>query len=164
MEYWDIVDKNGNLTGRRVRRDRLTLKNGEYHPVVHIWVFHNNRFLIQKRSAEKQPMAGEWAATGGAVISGESALGAARRELAEELSIDAQESELCFIARMTRKNSMLDIFSLHRNVDADSLTLQEGEVEEVKWVGAQQLRDMIKNGEFHNYGFDYFKNVFSLVK
>ena len=72
MEFWDIVDKDGNPTGKKIKRGKITLRRGEYHPVVHIWIFYNNKFLIQKRSSDKQPMAGEWAATSGAVISGES--------------------------------------------------------------------------------------------
>lgn len=164
MEYWDIVDRDGNPTGRRIKRGRLSLKRGEYHPVVHIWIFYNNRFLIQKRSSDKHPMAGEWAATGGAVISGESPRMAAKRELSEELSIDTDENALSFVARMARKSSVIDIYSLHINIDTDSLTLQSDEVEQVKWVSADQLRAMIKNGSFHNYGFEYFENIFSLVK
>ena len=56
MEYWDIVDKDGNPTGKQIKRGKITLRRGEYHPVVHIWVFYNNKFLIQKRE-EKQESA-----------------------------------------------------------------------------------------------------------
>lgn len=164
MEFWDIVDKDGNPTGKQIKRGKISLRRGEYHPVVHIWVFYNNKFLIQKRSLEKQPMAGEWAATGGSVISGETSEDAAKRELKEELSINADEDNLCFVARMPRKNSVLDIYSLHKNIDIDSLTLQTDEVERVKWVTADQLKSMVKNGQFHNYGFEYFNHIYSLIK
>ena len=109
-------------------------------------------------------MAGEWAATSGAVISGESSKDAAKRELKEELSVNADSDELSFVARMPRKNSVLDIYSLHKNVDIDGLTLQSDEVECVKWVSVEQLKSMIKNGDFHNYGFEYFNHIFSLIK
>ncbi len=164
MEYWDILDKDGNPTGKRICRDRSALAKGEYHPVVHVWIFHNNRFLIQKRSTQKHPMAGEWAATGGAVISGERPIEAATRELSEELSVKAGENELCFIKRMLRKSSIIDIFSLHRQIDEKKLILQKSEVERVKWVSTETLKDMIKSGEFHNYGYEYFQNIFSLIK
>ncbi len=164
MEYWDILDKSGNPTGKRICRGRSALTRGEYHPVVHVWIFHNNRFLIQKRSIQKHPMAGEWAATGGAVISGERPIEAAVRELSEELSVDVGENDLCLIKRMTRKNSIIDIFSLHRQIDEKKLTLQKSEVEMVKWVSVETLKEMIKNGEFHNYGYEYFRNIFSLIK
>lgn len=164
MEFWDIVDKDGNPTGKKIKRGKITLRRGEYHPVVHIWIFYNNKFLIQKRSSDKQPMAGEWAATSGAVVSGESSKDAAKRELKEELSVNADSDELSFVARMPRKNSVLDIYSLHKNVDIDDLTLQSDEVECVKWVSVEQLKSMIKNGDFHNYGFEYFNHIFSLIK
>ena len=31
MEYWDIYDKNKQLTGRRMKRNDWCLKDGEYH-------------------------------------------------------------------------------------------------------------------------------------
>ena len=164
MEFWDIVDRHGKPTGKKICRGKLNLKHGEYHRVVHVWVFFNNKFLIQKRSLNKMPMPGEWAATGGSVISGETPVAAACRELSEELSISAEPEQLSHVAHMVRKNSILDIYSLHINVDANSLDLQESEVESVKWVTNSQLRQMIKDGEFHNYGFEYFNYIFPLVK
>lgn len=40
------------------------------------------------------------------------------------------------------------------------LKLQEEEVSEAKWVHRNKLRQMIKNGEFHDYGSEYFEAVF----
>ena len=165
MEVWDILDKSGQPTGKTVVRKRVCLQKGEYHLVVHIWILGSDgRVLIQRRSLTKPLMPGEWAATGGSVISGENSEDAAKRELKEELSINADEDNLCFVARMPRKNSVLDIYSLHKNIDIDSLTLQADEVDRVKWVTADQLKSMVKNGQFHNYGFEYFNHIYSLIK
>ena len=95
VEKWDILDENGTPTGKTALRGRNFLKNGEYHLVVHIWIFSSNgKILIQKRSNLKQLMPGEWAATGGAAISGESSFTAAQRELFEELGIASDENTL----------------------------------------------------------------------
>ena len=32
------------------------------------------------------------------------------------------------------------------------------------WVTPDELKRMIKKGEFHNYGMEYFDTVFSLIK
>ena len=55
-------------------------------------------------------MPGEWAATGGAAISGEDSYTAANRELFEELSIKSNKSTLKKILRIKRRNSLLDIW------------------------------------------------------
>jgi isopentenyldiphosphate isomerase len=161
MEVWDILDKNGVPTGKTVERKRVCLMKGEYHLVVHIWVLGNDgRVLIQRRSFDKPLMPGEWAAIGGSALSGETALSAARRELLEEMGINAGEEDLKPIKNMVRKNSILNIFLVCRTVPVSELKLQEEEVSEAKWVHRNKLRQMIKNGEFHNYGKEYFEAVF----
>ena len=95
MELWDILNDQGVVTGKTAVRGRTVLKNGEYHLVVHIWVVSSDgNFLIQRRSESKKLMPGEWAATGGAAISGENSFTAAKRELFEELSIQSDEKTL----------------------------------------------------------------------
>ena len=79
-EYWDILDADGEKTGKRVKRERFgTLGVGQYHLVAHVWITNSSgEFLIQKRSRNKQPMPGEWAATSGSVKSGEDSRTAAK--------------------------------------------------------------------------------------
>ena len=162
MEVWDILDKNGVPTGKTVERKRICLQKGEYHLVVHIWVLGNDgRVLIQRRSLTKPLMPGEWAAIGGSALSGETALFAAKRELLEEMGLDVPEQDLKPIKNMVRKNSILNIFLVCRTVPVSELTLQEEEVSEAKWVHRNKLRQMIKTGEFHNYGKEYFDAVFA---
>lgn len=161
MEVWDILDKNGAPTGKTVERKRVCLSKGEYHLVVHIWILGNDgRVLIQRRSFSKPLMPGEWAAIGGSAVSGETAVTAAQRELAEEMGITVGEQDLKPIKNMVRKSSVLNIFLVCRTVPVSELKLQEEEVCDAKWVHRNKLRQMIKNGEFHNYGREYFEAVF----
>ncbi len=160
-EIWDIFNEKGALTGKTAVRGRSFLKPGEYHLVVHIWVVSGDgRYLIQRRSENKKLMPGEWAATGGAAISGESSFEAAKRELFEELSINSTEKTLNKIFRLKRRNSFLDVWLIKADPSVESLTLQESEVAEVKWVDKTELQQMIKNGKFHNYGREYFQKLF----
>ena len=111
FEKWDIIDENGNLSGKTVLRGNVHLKPGEYHLVVHIWVISpDGKILIQRRSDTKKLMPGEWAATGGAAISGEDSFTAAQRELFEELGISSDRSTLKKALRLKRRNSLLDIW------------------------------------------------------
>ncbi|MEE1074583.1 MAG: NUDIX domain-containing protein [Acutalibacteraceae bacterium] len=164
LEKWDILDSNGALTGKTALRGGNTLKSGEYHLVVHIWIVSSdNRVLIQRRSPNKKHMPGEWAATGGAAVSGENSFEAASRELFEELGIKSDEQNLKKLLRLKRRNSWLDVWFIECNTPAEKLVLQASEVAEAKWVSREELDRMIENGEFHNYGKEYFSNVYEKI-
>ena len=165
-EKWDILDKNGIPTGKTTTRGQVFLKPGEYHLVVHIWVISSDgKFLIQRRSDKKKLMPGEWAATGGAAIAGEDSFTAASRELFEELGIkmDADIAKKAF-RMIRRRNSILDVWVVCDNTPVGDLALQETEVAEAKWVTETELKEMITNGKFHNYGDEYFSRVFDETK
>ena len=164
FEKWDIIDEHGNLSGRTVLRGNVRLKPGEYHLVVHIWVVSSDgKILIQRRSDTKKLMPGEWAATGGAAISGEDSFTAAQRELFEELGIVSDRNTLKKALRLKRRNSLLDIWFIKSDVETSKLKLQESEVAEAKWVTAEELKVMVENEEFHNYGNEYFERVFEII-
>ena len=164
MEKWDILNADGTPTGRTTLRGKCRLKADEYNLVVHIWVVSSNGdFLIQRRSDTKRLMPGEWAATGGAAISGEDSYTAANRELYEELSIPSNKFTLKKLTRIKRRNSLLDIWFINTNVEVDKLRLQKTEVAEAKWVNRNELENMIKNGLFHNYGKEYFDTLFCKI-
>ena len=164
MENWDIMNSRGELTGRQTVRSGNALSGGEYHLVVHIWVVSpEGKLLIQRRSRRKKFMPGEWAATGGAVIAGETSLSAARRELKEELGIEAAEEEFKFVTRFKRKSSFIDLWAVESNLPVHKLRLQRSEVSAARWISAKELREMLTNGSYHNYGAEYFAEVFSLA-
>lgn len=163
-EKWDILDERGVPTGKQTLRGQTFLKNGEFHLVVHIWIVSSeNKFLIQRRSENKKLMPGEWAATGGAAISGEDSYTAANRELFEELGISSNRLTLKKLFRIKRRNSLLDVWFIETDVEVENLKLQKSEVSEAKWVSQKQLIKMIENGDFHNYGNEYFSRVFSEI-
>ncbi len=164
MEKWDILDAQGRLTGRTALRGRTMLGADQYHLVVHIWIVSSKgNFLIQKRSNLKRLMPGEWAATGGAALSGEDSFNAARRELKEELGIDSDRTTLKFIKRIKRRNSFVDVWYINTDIALKDLKLQESEVERADWVTKDRLQEMIDDGEFHNYGNYYWSVVFEAL-
>lgn len=70
MEIWDILDANGNHTGRNIERGK-PLTAGEYHLLVHILIQdEQGRFLIRKRTDHLPLLPGVWALTGGFAIKG----------------------------------------------------------------------------------------------
>lgn len=164
-ERWDILDKEGNPTGGTTLRGVFQLRPGEFHLVVHIWIVSKNgEYLIQRRSDTKKLMPGEWAATGGAAISGEDSFTAASRELKEELGIRMGKDNAKKAFRIKRRNSFLDVWVTECNLPTHKLVLQESEVAEAKWVSEAELKEMIASGEFHNYGNEYFERMFKETK
>lgn len=165
IEQWDIYNSQGEKTGRKIQRGRYALRAGEYHLVVHIWIVsEKGEFLIQRRSEHKKLMPGEWAATGGAAVSGEDSFTAARRELFEELGISTDETTLKKLFRIKRKNSLLDVWVTTCDLKTEDLVLQKSEVDRTKWVTKSELCDMISKGKYHNYGKEYFENVFEKIE
>ena len=160
MEIWDIMNEDGVITGKTAVRGQTILRRGEYHLVVHIWVLSSDgNFLIQRRSEKRRLMPGEWAATGGSAISGENSVTAAARELQEELGIRATKGSLKLMGRLKRRNSFLDVWFIKCDADISRLRLQKSEVAEVKWVTPDELKIMIEQHQFHNYGREYFRAV-----
>jgi isopentenyldiphosphate isomerase len=165
MAKWDILDSSGNVTGKTAVRGKHFMRPGEYHLVVHIWVVSDKgELLIQKRSEKKKLMPGEWAATGGSAMSGETSFCAAQRELLEELGINCTQRFCKKMARIKKRNSFVDIWFTRSNADISSLNLQTSEVDEARWVSEAELREMVENKEFHNYGKEYFDMIFRFAK
>ena len=50
MEYWDIYDKNKQLTGRKMKRNDWCLKEDEYHlTVLGVIRRPDGKYLITRR-------------------------------------------------------------------------------------------------------------------
>lgn len=164
FERWDVLDENGKFLGKTVMRNKAYFKPGEYHLVVHIWVVSSDgKVLLQRRADTKKLMPGEWAATGGAAISGEDSFTAASRELYEELGIKSDETTLKKVLRLKRRNSLLDIWMIISDLPIESLKLQKSEVAEAKWVSLEDFKKMVKENKFHNYGREYFERLFEKI-
>ena len=52
-EYFDILDENGNKTGKTKLRSEVH-RDGDWHKAVHIWIINENGdILLQRRCATK---------------------------------------------------------------------------------------------------------------
>lgn len=164
MEKWDLLDADGNPTGKTLVRGE-PLKAGMYHLVEHIWIVDSKgRLLIQQRNPDLKLMPGVWAANSGSAQAGEDSESAARRELFEELSIRTAPGELVYGGRMRRRNSFTDLWILYRDIDISSLRLQQEEVAQAKWVTVEELIGMLGDRSFHHYGTAYFQFVFRAIE
>ena len=166
MEYLDIVDENGNPTGETIARD-MAHREGILHRTAHVWVVRRKPggksdggsydVLLQKRSRDKESFPGMFdTSSAGHIPAGADFVESALRELQEELGIKAYPDQLHyagmfriqyekeFHGRMFRDNEVTRVFVYEEDVDIDSLTLQESEVEEVRWFGLDEVAEEIK--------------------
>lgn len=154
MEKWDILNSAGEPTGETVERSANALKEGQFHLVIHVWVINGKKkTLIQKRSDKVDILPGMWAATSGSALSGETELDAAKRELSEELGIKAEDDELILIKKYRGRNNFVYVYAVHKNVGISEITMQEEEVQAVKWVTSKELSDMVHKKQFHHYNY-----------
>lgn len=157
METWDILDENGSITGRTILRGK-DLKVGEYHLVVHIWIINSKgEVLIQRRPEHLEFAPGVWATTGGSAIVGEDSITAACREVKEELGIKISKNSMLPPLKIKRKNDFTDIWVVKQDIELIEMKLQKEEVEDVKWVNKQELKEMILDGSFYRYSDVYFQ-------
>lgn len=98
MEYFDVLTPDGGRTGQ-VKERSAVHRDGDWHGTAHIWLVRkqNGRLqvLLQKRSRKKETFPGCFdTSCAGHLSAGDSFEEGALRELAEELGIRAQASDL----------------------------------------------------------------------
>ena len=112
MEEWlDIVDEEGNPTGKTVERSAAH-REGIRHRTAHVWLARiregRPQLLLQKRSRDKDSHPGCFdMSSGGHIPAGVEYLPSAIRELQEELGVTAREEELidCGVRRFFRRSA-----------------------------------------------------------
>ena len=141
-ELVDVVDEHdrvvATVTRRRMRAERLR------HRAVFIVVASSaGRLLVHRRSDGKDLWPGRWdVAVGGVVGAGEAYDDAARRELAEELGIDAPRR--CRSAPARYADDDVDLVArCYRVVHDGPFRFADGEVVEARWVDAAGLAALL---------------------
>lgn len=153
-EYWDVYTKERIRTGRLHRRgDRM--KDGEYHLVVHVCIFNSkNQLLIQQRQPFKKGWPNMWdLSVGGSAVAGDSSSQAAEREVMEELGIELKLSEYRPVFTMNFSDGFDDYYIVRKDVELSELSLQEEEVQSVRWVDREEALRMQREGIFIPYWF-----------
>jgi isopentenyldiphosphate isomerase len=153
-ELLDIVDENNNLTGKNAPRSQVHAE-GLWHRTVHIYLFRKKNdkieFLVHLRSPFKDLHPNQWDTRfGGHIKSGLSLKEGVKTELEEEIGLDAGRHDV--IEGYWRKRDKFPNreftmkYFLEYDGDPDDLKFNDGEVQEVKWMDAQEiLESMNKN-------------------
>ena len=155
QEYIDIWTENGVPTGKSGLKEEEHLK-GLFHPTVHIWFYTKSGcILLQQRSKHKDTFPSFWdVSVAGHVLSGESILNAAIREVKEEIGLNILERNLLQID--VRKNVNIHpngindcefqhVFLCELLVDINDLKIQDEEVDDITLISLDKLKFYIEN-------------------
>lgn len=141
-EYWDLYDENRNPLWRTMKRGDA-FGEGEYYVCCEIWIQNSKHQLLVTQRHPNKKAGGLWEFIGGGVLAGKTTKQAAVRELAEEIGICVDETELTLLEVHQYRNYFMDIFVVKKDLEIDCLTLQPEEVVDAKWVSDAELRQMM---------------------
>ena len=170
-EYWDILDENGNKTGRLHKRGEPLLP-GDFHLVIGVWIMNpNGEFLISKRSPDKYPLPNMWENTGGSAVTGDDSLTTALKEVREELGITLNPAD-GVLFRQSREvhqhngsGMFIDIWLFFTDVNLDDVVLQEGETCDARLACRDTINRMMLEGTFIERKFyPYLDEMFTFVE
>lgn len=153
-EYLDVLDEQGNKTGKTKLRT-LVHRDGDWHRAVNIFIINpHQEILLQRRSLTKDSYPGKLdISCGGHLSAGDDVQMAVVRELAEELGLKVAPDELIHIATFrssTRpapdfiNNSFNEMFILYSDVKISDLRLQPEEVSEVIFLPLAKFKTMVE--------------------
>lgn len=160
MELWDVLDINGQKTGKTVQRGNGVLDEGEFHLVVHLWLVNSDgEFLIQKRSSSRETSPGLWDITGGSAVVGESSIETLLRETEEELGVLLDLEKIPNPIRWVHadRGGIVDIYFVQQDVPIEQFKPCPVEVEAVRWETSPKIKQMISDGTFWSADSRYFE-------
>lgn len=163
-ELWDILDENGNATGRVHERGKH-MNKGKHHLEVSVWIENDNgEYLISKRSPNKT-FPNMWECTGGNAVAGNDSLTTALKEVKEELGIvlEPQNGQILkhFLPCSTVGcHGLIDVWLFRQNVDISTVILTPDETCNVMWASRDKIKQMIDDGIFISEWYPYIDELF----
>lgn len=173
-EYFDLLDENGNKTGKTKLRSEVH-RDGDWHKAVHIWIINDRgEILLQRRCATKDSNPNMLdISSAGHLSAGDESLSGAIRELKEELNLSVKAEELQFIKTLKKStkytatfinNEFDDLYILRTNKKIEDMKFQEEEISEIFFVPYKKFKEMVKNKQadllMYNEEFEILFNMF----
>lgn len=149
----DVLNDKGEFTGE-IRSKKEIHEEGLWHRIAYGFIFdESNNVLLQKRANHKLS-SGKWDKTiGGHVETGESSYRTLLRKAKEEIGISLSPNEIehfgCALSDFSEGAITCHIFAegyiIKKNINIDSLKINEDEIEELRWFKKEEILEMIKN-------------------
>lgn len=157
QEYFDVLDENGQKTGKIKLRNEVH-RDGDWHAAVNVFIVNQQgEVLQQRRSPNKDSYPNMWdLSCGGHVVAGEDYLGSAVRELKEELGVEVKPADLQVIGYFKTSaqpapgfinNSFEQVYLLRANKTLEDFKIQTEELSEIRYIDWRKLKQMLENPE-----------------
>lgn len=159
MEYRDLYDENKNLTGEKIQKGD-PIPKGKYYLTVVVWIQNNkNEFLLQIN--KKYNM---WTTTGGHPKTGETSLDGIVTEIKEELGVDVEKDNLALFKTIKTEDDFVDLYYIKHDIDLNNITMQEEEVDNVKWFSKNQISNLIEENKLLPPHIDFYYNCIDYLE
>jgi len=170
-EFVDVLTEEGEQTGEICYKTKAH-QLGLWHASAQVWfVTSDNEVLLQKRALNKDTYPGLWdISVAGHLSAGDTPKQAAVREIKEEIGLQIEESQLCFLKLLKRskipKVGFLDnefnfLFAVKQDIVIEDLKLQKEEVAEVKLISITDFKEQLKQNKdlFVSHGEEYYTYI-----
>lgn len=166
MELLDVLDENGNLTGRAEER-KIVHEQGLWHIHVGVWIMNQKgELLFQKRSPNKIINPNTWTRTGGHVDSGETPIKGIQRETEEEIgvkiplekfeNIGIDKVQIYFEDKKIYNRHFVYNYFAMVDYKLKDYKIQTEEVSDLKYMTIEEIEEARKNND-ENYTFTKFE-------
>lgn len=176
MEYFDVVDENGEPTGEVIERKKAH-KLGIPHRTAHVWIVRKKRgniqILLQKRCDTKDSFPGCYdISSPGHIPAGEDYMSSAIRELKEELGVEVASMQLkeCGIHKLNadavfygeefHDRQYSKVYLLWLDMAEDEFKVQKEEIDSVRWFDFEECLNAVKNNSIkHCIDYDELEMI-----
>ena len=157
-EYFDVLDENGNFTGKTKLRTEVH-RDGDWHKAVHIWVFNKKgEVLLKRRAPDKDSYPNMLdISCAGHLSAGDTSIEGALRELEEELGLKVSEEELKLFDNTFKigriygtdfiNNEFNDLYYLITDKTVEEMIFQEEEISEIFFIPFEELEKRVLEGD-----------------
>lgn len=163
-----ILDENGNSTGKLASRYYVH-KNKLFHNEVSVFIFKDDKVLLEKRSYNKRIFPGKLCVPGGHVIETEELIESAIKEVFEEVGLTLKKEEINFADKIKRQydkqNCFQTVFYTFTTKDISYFKKQNSEVEELIYMEFDTfLEKLKKNDSDIMYNYNEEKELFDKLE
>jgi isopentenyldiphosphate isomerase len=149
----DVLSETGLRTGETLPRAEIH-RLGKHHRAIHLYLFNSrNELLLQKRSLTVDNYPGVFSISVlGHVNAGEFSAATVRREIEEELGVDASGLQIDFLFSYFSEGILSetyidrqfnDVYMAYADIDPTLIKFDPAEVAEVKFVPFEQFKQML---------------------
>lgn len=144
VKTYKLVNGKRIDTGETYERDSEWKSDEQDFYIVGInnWIVSKKgEFLVQRRALTKKNNPGKYSSTNGLIQLNETNIDTVIRETKEELNIDISKDKIILVEEnhIVGGHLLVDIFLTIKDIDLEHITIQENEVDLVKYVSPEEL-------------------------